>query len=113
MLPSKSIVILAAVGIGAAVAYVSARKAGESLGAAVDYAGDMLYQISPLNNENVIYVGTNNAGAAITGDKNFTVGGAVYDVMHEPSSAWGYISTFTPAGQITYGVKRLWNWATE
>lgn len=38
--------------------------------------------IKPTSDQNIFYQGTNKIGAALTGDKNFTFGGWIYDVTH-------------------------------
>lgn len=99
--------------VAVAAVYVASRKVGEGVTAAVDLVGDVLNEVNPLNPDNVIYTGVNQVGATVSGDKNFNLGGATYDALHDPESANNFLQMLTPAGQITYGIKRFWNWATE
>lgn len=41
--------------------------------------------INPVNQENVFYQGTNAVGSKLTGDKDFTLGGWIYDITHSGS----------------------------
>lgn len=65
-------------GIGAGVAVVGlwylSRKAGNVAEKAID-------AVNPLNHGNIFADGVNQAGEAVTGNKNWTLGGAVYDYV--------------------------------
>lgn len=39
-------------------------------------------EIKPTSSENYAYTTTNKIGASITGDKNFNLGGWIYDITH-------------------------------
>ncbi|MEN0037459.1 MAG: hypothetical protein AAGC78_10330 [Cellvibrio sp.] len=41
-----------------------------------------LRKINPASDQNVFYKGVNGIGSAITGDKDFTLGGWIYDITH-------------------------------
>lgn len=73
------LVALAVVTIGG---IVIARKAAKAGAAAIDLAKSGAWAVTPWNQDNVIYGGVNSAGAAVTGDSNFTLGGWIYDVTH-------------------------------
>lgn len=65
-------------GVGAAVligVYIAGKKAA-------DTAKDALNAVNPFNHDNVFATGVNKIGATITGDTNFTLGGAIYDWTH-------------------------------
>lgn len=63
---------------------------GGVVGGVVSAAGDVVADgydalpnaIKPSSDKNVAYQATNKIGAAITGDKNFTFGGWLYDITH-------------------------------
>jgi hypothetical protein len=56
-------------------AWYAKTKASQLLGV----AGQALPYINPLDSNNLAYSGVSATGAAITGDKNWTLGGAFYD----------------------------------
>ncbi len=71
---------LALIGAGAAVVvigalYLLARKAG----AAVVAVGQA---VNPVSDKNIAYQGVNAAGAAVTGDSEFSLGTWLYNVTH-------------------------------
>ena len=86
-LQSQTVLILVAmavVGVGGFMLYRKARAVGS---AAVDTAKEAAWAVTPWNNDNVIYGGVNSAGAAITGDNNFSLGGWIYDKTHSDPMA--------------------------
>lgn len=46
-------------------------------------ASAALDAVNPNSRSNVVYGGVNSVGATLTGDQNFTLGGAVYDWWHD------------------------------
>lgn len=67
---TKTVLVLA--GFGALLAYLVYRAASKSIAAAAE-------AVNPLSDKNLAYTGTNAVGAAVTGDKNFSLGSAIYD----------------------------------
>jgi hypothetical protein len=53
-----------------AIVYVKRKAIGDAL--------------NPASDKNLAYTGVNAVGAAVTGDKDFTLGGAVYEATHDP-----------------------------
>ena len=49
---------------------------------ALETVGDIGTAVNPTNNENIFYTGVNGVGTALTGDKNFSLGGWIYDATH-------------------------------
>lgn len=108
---AKIAVAAAAVGV---VWYVS-----KSAASAVDKAGELLqnaaHAVSPFNNENIFYTAVNDAGASLTGDQNFSLGGSIYDWTHpEPKGntelivqAAGRLNVFDPTNWIRAGSAAL------
>lgn len=78
-------VLIAAAGIG--IAYVSYRSyQGVKVAAekAKEVAGNVGTAINPADENNLINRGVNALGAKITGDEHWTLGGAIYDLLHDP-----------------------------
>jgi ABC-type uncharacterized transport system permease subunit len=67
--------ILAVTGAGIVVYLFFKREAGAAL-KAVGQA------VNPVSDKNLAYQGVNAVGSAITGDKAWTLGGAIYDLFH-------------------------------
>jgi hypothetical protein len=65
--------------IVAGVAAVGAWYLSRTAKGAIKDAGQA---INPVNRDNVFYSGVNSVGEAISGDKNFTLGGWLYDLTH-------------------------------
>lgn len=74
--------ILGAIGAGAVLAYLAYRGTAAVVSTAVETAKDAAEAVNPLNHDNVIYGGVNSVGGAVTGDKNWTLGGWIYDITH-------------------------------
>lgn len=76
--------VLAIAGVAAAgfVAWRAGRVAGDAANAVGDAVGRAGQAINPLNRDNVFYSGVNSAGAAVTGDENWNLGGWLYDITH-------------------------------
>lgn len=84
--------LIAGAGLAAALLWAtqqaSAKKIGESIGGgAVDLVSGLLSgaaeaipePINPTSTENLIYKGVNAVGGWMTRDKNWTLGGQIYD----------------------------------
>jgi hypothetical protein len=69
----QSLVVV--VGLGVLGAYLIGRAAADKAAAAAN-------AVNPLNNENIFINATNDVGAVITQDENFTLGGWIYDFLH-------------------------------
>jgi hypothetical protein len=67
---AKGYVFLAAA--GAVVAYLVYRQVTKGVQAVVD-------AVNPLSDKNAAYSATNAVGAAVTGNKDFSLGSAIYD----------------------------------
>ncbi len=70
--------------IGAGVALVGLVAAVLIGKKAAAVAGEVGQAVNPLNHDNVFAAGVNAAGAAVSGDADFTLGGWLYDVTHAP-----------------------------
>lgn len=78
--------VLALVGVAAA-AYVIWK--GSRLAAPlVDAAGEALQAVNPTNRDNIFYSGVNSVGAAVSGDKDWSLGGWIYDITHPGELDW-------------------------
>jgi len=78
----------AAAAIVAAVAlYLVGRKlagvAGDALDEVKVTAQRIGTAVNPLSDQNLAYRGVNAAGAAVSGDKSFSLGSWLYDVFHK------------------------------
>ena len=49
---------------------------------AVEVAGNVGEAIDPTNSENIFYSGANAVGESITGDEDWTLGGAIFEAVH-------------------------------
>lgn len=67
-LSGTQILAIGAVGIAGAVLYFGARKVGAA--------------VNPANPDNVVNRGVSAIGAAVTGEKHFSLGSAIYDFFH-------------------------------
>lgn len=65
--------------VGAVALYVAEKKAREAIGAAGN-------AVNPLNNDNVFASGVDSIGAKLSGNKNFKLGGLIYDVFNPPKT---------------------------
>jgi len=72
---SKSGMVIAVGVVVAALSYVAAKKAAESV-------SEVGQAINPLNNNNIFASGVNSVVQSLTGDENQTLGGWIYDVTH-------------------------------
>lgn len=70
---TKTVLVLGAVGVAAAW-YLK--------GKAVQAVKDAGQAINPVNNENIFYSGVNAVGEAVTGNPDYTLGGAIYDLFN-------------------------------
>lgn len=61
------------------LAYFTAKKATETV-------GEVGQAINPLNNDNVFASGVNAVGESITGQKHWTLGGWLYEVINGTSA---------------------------
>lgn len=52
---------------------------GGTIGGAYEALPDA---VKPSSRDNVIYQGINGIGASVTGDKDFSLGGWIYDITH-------------------------------
>ena len=78
VLNSKAGPAMIYVAAGAVVVYLlyrAAKKAGGALAAAAD-------AVNPTSANNLAYRGVNSIGASVTGDQNWSLGGAIYDLLH-------------------------------
>lgn len=80
-LNTKAGMIAAGVLAAGVVLYFIGRKLSDKAGDAAAAVGNA---INPTNPENVFHSGVNATGAAISGDKDWTLGGWVYDLFHKP-----------------------------
>lgn len=85
------------VGGGVVLVILAAWYAKKKLDDAIDAAGDMANTaidwtmhtaeqaapyVNPASRDNVVYRGVNGIGGAISGEKDWTLGGWIYDVTH-------------------------------
>lgn len=64
---------------GGAWLWMNREQAAEAVQKVADTVSTKL---NPASDENIVYEGVNKAGAALTGDENFTAGGAIYDALN-------------------------------
>lgn len=88
----QSLAVLVA--IGAIAIYFAGGYAAKKAGEAAAKAGNA---INPINNDNVFNRGFESVGQYITGDKNWTLGGSIYDWLHEDEMM------STEAGGVRHG----------
>ena len=67
----------------AGLAFVLYKATGKVAGAAASVGN----AINPLNHDNVFASAVNKAGAAVSGDANWSLGGWVYDLTHADAGA--------------------------
>jgi hypothetical protein len=83
---ARALAIIAALGVGLYVAWRIKRAAGavaDAAGAAIDTTVEVVTKdLNPASQENIIYGGVNNILETVTGDKNATLGGKLYDWLH-------------------------------
>lgn len=48
-----------------------------------DFFENLKDRFNPTSDKNLAYSGVNAIGAAVTGDENFTLGGAIYEATHD------------------------------
>lgn len=80
-------------GFGAVLAYLVYRQVSKGL-AAVGEA------VNPLSDKNAAYSATNAVGAAVTGDKDFSLGSSIFDWFHaeyDPNAPAPKLQTRTQA----------------
>lgn len=63
--------------VGGVALYVAEKKGREAVGAIGN-------AINPVNNDNIFASGVDSVGAKLSGDKNFKLGGWIYDVFNPP-----------------------------
>ena len=101
------LVAIAAAGFVAWQAYKKASGAADGIKSAAATVGGW---INPASDQNLAYQGLNAAGAAYTGDANWTAGGAIYDTEQARgfSNPW---QVFAPssAGLIAGEIKDFFN----
>lgn len=77
MNPNAKLVLI---GLGVGVVVLGAVYfAGKKL---LDAGAKAANAVNPLNHDNVFATSVNDVGASVTGDKDFTLGGAIYDLFH-------------------------------
>lgn len=85
---TETIVVLVAIGAVTIGAVYLAKKASDGLADGVKTVGDAAQVVggwlNPTKDTNLAYRGVNSLGEAITGDKHFTLGGAIYDLLNKP-----------------------------
>lgn len=82
------------VGLVAAVAIVIGAVKGKKI------VGEVANAVNPFNDENIFYEGANAAGAAITGEKEFSLGAWIWEKTHP-----GQVEQ---EKRITYGTGPVW-----
>ncbi len=65
---------------------------GDKIKKALEAAGQA---VNPTSDKNLAYTGVNAVGAAVTGDKDFSLGSWLYDVTH-PNDPYNKAPEFTP-----------------
>ncbi len=79
--------------VGAGLMYWQYRRiaggAEEVITSVKDVAGDVVTAINPASTENILYSGISKAGAAMTGDNDWNLGGAIYDGVDWVRGIWG------------------------
>lgn len=62
--------------VGGVALYLAQKKA-------MELAGDVGHAINPINNDNIFASGVDSVGAKLTGNERFSLGGWIYDKVHE------------------------------
>ena len=79
------------VGVAGYVLYTGYKKAGEVAKAVVS-------KVNPASADNFIYSGVSAVGSKISGDKNWNLGGWIYDITHPGDKLNSPINTAVAAG---------------
>ena len=104
----KSGVYLAALGAAAFVAwkaYKGAGAVGDKAAAAWDSVTESAAKVggwvNPASDQNLVYQAVNAAGSGYTGQGDWTLGGAVYDLSHPgPAASVGTTDEYDPMGNF-------------
>lgn len=92
-------IVAAGAGMVAFVAWRGSKAVGDTLKSAVATAGTAVHAVNPLNPDNVFATAVNKAGAAVSHDRYWTLGGWFYDITHADAGA---IAT-APVARIDFG----------
>lgn len=114
----KSGVYLAAIAVAGYVIYKAvgtADAAGKAVSTAAATVGGW---VNPTSDKNLAYSGVNAIGGAISGEKDWSLGGAIYDWTHTGQSAYvdalvnptGYPSAVVSSAQLAED-KRVNGWS--
>ncbi len=103
---TQATMMLALLTVG--VVYYTVRKASSAV---VDGAGQALQAVNPFNDQNVFYSAVNAAGASVSGDQNFNLGGFIYDAKEATGvQPWQVINPANAIGTaIGTGIKKLFS----
>lgn len=83
ILDSKAAVTAVAILTGAAVLYWLMKKAGGEVLEGVSVAAQRIgTAVNPVSDQNLAYRGVNAVGASISGSKEWSLGSAIYDLVH-------------------------------
>lgn len=111
----KSVLLLGAVGAAGYMAWRAYRAGSGALGgigsAVSEAAGTVGGWVNPTADTNLAYRGVNAIGSGLTGNPDFTLGGAAYDVERETGvRPWQWVNPAnaigTAVGKVATGV---WN----
>ena len=70
-----------------------AQQAGQAVSDALPAIGRA---VNPTSDENLAYRGVNAVGGAVAGDRNWTLGGWLYDITHDPIDLNARPGSLTP-----------------
>ena len=82
-----AVLAVAGVALAGFIAWRAVKAARQVASAASQAAGEAAQAVNPLNPENVFYGGANAAGAAASGDPDWTLGGWLYEIFNEDPMA--------------------------
>ena len=94
----KAGLMLGAVALAGFAIWRASRVATNAAEAVVTGVKDAAWSITPWNDENIVYGGVNSVGAAVSGDKDWSLGGWIYDITHADPMA----TTPTRGAPATY-----------
>lgn len=88
-LSGGAVLVLAGLLVGGFALFRASQAAGSIGTSLANGAAAVGQAINPFSDQNLAYRGVNAVGEAITGDANWTLGGATYDAWGPPARAEG------------------------
>lgn len=103
----KAGLMLAAAGAAVYLAWRAYAGAGSAAGTIKDAASTVGGWINPAADTNLVYQGVNGIGSFLTGDTDYSLGGAIYEVTHN-----GSLNPASPDNIVYTGFNGVGAWYT-